>query len=249
MIIDCCGCLHGHYPQLEGGDLLIVAGDLTATDSCIQHLRFQLWLHDQKYTKKIVISGNHDKRMETLGYNSIQRQYEELGEDYLCDSGTEFEYQDKIPCNFCRTRAQCVSDPLFCNSPTKKKLKIWGSPWTLTFPGINPKCTAFTGDEKLLASKFSMIPDDIDILVTHGPPKFIMDEINSGPYPENAGSVSLMNKVKDSNIKIHVFGHIHEGYGYEELAKIKNSHVFKMANCSHVNERYEPVNKPIRIIL
>ena len=30
MIIDCIADLHGHYPKLEGGDLLIVAGDLTA---------------------------------------------------------------------------------------------------------------------------------------------------------------------------------------------------------------------------
>lgn len=32
MIIDCISDLHGQYPQLEGGDLLIVAGDLTARD-------------------------------------------------------------------------------------------------------------------------------------------------------------------------------------------------------------------------
>lgn len=32
MIIDCIGCLHDHYPELEGGDLLIVTGDLTARD-------------------------------------------------------------------------------------------------------------------------------------------------------------------------------------------------------------------------
>ncbi len=35
--------------------------------------------------------------------------------DYLCDSGTEFE-----------------------------GLKIYGSPWTKTFPGMNPHCMAFT---------------------------------------------------------------------------------------------------------
>jgi len=28
MIIDCISDLHGYYPELEGGDLLIIAGDL-----------------------------------------------------------------------------------------------------------------------------------------------------------------------------------------------------------------------------
>ena len=33
MIIDCISDLHGAYPHLEGGDLLIVGGDLTSRDS------------------------------------------------------------------------------------------------------------------------------------------------------------------------------------------------------------------------
>jgi hypothetical protein len=32
MIIDCIADLHGHYPKLDGGDLLIICGDLTARD-------------------------------------------------------------------------------------------------------------------------------------------------------------------------------------------------------------------------
>ncbi len=32
MIIDCLSDTHGNFPELEGGDLLIFAGDLTAHD-------------------------------------------------------------------------------------------------------------------------------------------------------------------------------------------------------------------------
>lgn len=32
MIIDCVGCLHGNFPKLDVGDLLIFTGDLTAQD-------------------------------------------------------------------------------------------------------------------------------------------------------------------------------------------------------------------------
>lgn len=37
MIIDCISDLHGYYPELGGGDLLIVAGDLTARDTPEEH--------------------------------------------------------------------------------------------------------------------------------------------------------------------------------------------------------------------
>jgi len=33
MIIDCISDLHGYTPSLSGGDVIIVAGDLTAKDT------------------------------------------------------------------------------------------------------------------------------------------------------------------------------------------------------------------------
>lgn len=219
LTIDCIADLHGYYPHLEGGDLLIVAGDLTSRDTSFENSDFLTWLIDQPYRKKIYISGNHDNlHIESKpkihyhickdGKNGI-----ELFE-YLCDSGTEFE-----------------------------GLKIWGTPWTKTFKGMNPKCKAFTCDtEEELADKFSLIPDDIDILITHGPPASLLDKNYKG---YNCGSPSLMVKFQNmkNRPKLFCFGHIHESYGEDEYGDTK------IVNCSHVNEHYEPVNKPIRIIL
>jgi Icc-related predicted phosphoesterase len=215
VIIDCISDPHGHYPELEGGDLLIVAGDLTASDKLVQHYEFGDWLKKQPYKKKVVIAGNHDMRLQELGIIPSDDFFH--CSSYLCDSGTEFE-----------------------------GLRIWGTPWTLTFPGINPKCTAFTGNEELLAEKFALIPDDIDILVTHGPPYGVLDRTVRG---ECVGSKSLQMKLYTSfpNLKLHVFGHIHEAYGVD--ATRWDDTDYKRINCSHVNELYEPVNKPIRIVL
>lgn len=218
MIIDCISDLHGHYPKLEGGDLLIVAGDWVRISDEQEYLDFYNWIRNQKYGKKICIAGNHDTLIQREGPEWMG--FEDAGFTYLCDSGTEF-----------------------------KGLKIWGSPWTKTFEGMNPHCKAFTVDtEEKLAVKFSLIPDDVDILVTHSPPFGLLDTLDAviegHACDKHVGSSSLDLKLGQIMPKLHVFGHIHE-QGGKQAAFLNTRYV----NASHVNENYEPVNKPIRIEL
>ncbi len=206
MIVDCIGDLHGHYPKLEGGDLLIVAGDLTARDTYDEYQYFYQWLDAAPYRQKIVIAGNHDGDISPEEINCLRNC------SYLCDSGIEFD-----------------------------KLKIFGSPWTKTFPGMNPYCKAFTCDtEEELASKFSKIPDDIDILITHGPAYGILDKTCRN---EHVGSLSLRNHVMDRiKPRLHIFGHIHEKGG-----NLIDTVMTKFVNCSIVDENYDPVHDAIRV--
>ncbi len=268
--VDCLADCHGHYPKLEGGDLLIVAGDLTGRDTEEEHGKFFDWLYQQNYTGIVFISGNHDGVLEKDQYffnRSNPNRITEITRNahvkvqYLCDSGTEFEYVDKVNC----TPSLHTSAPFITgnNVPSfnhvVKKLKIWGSPWTKRFEGMNPHCMAFTVDtEEELADKWALIPDDVDILVTHSPPKFGLDKTVSQEY---AGSESLRDWIFMHQPKLHVFGHIHEGYGiiiYQKIQKLNIQLYGKVderlckttiINASHVNERYEPVNAPIRIEL
>lgn len=237
MIIDCISDLHGYFPELEGGDLLIIAGDLTAKDIGYEYYQFYEWLDQQKYSMKIFISGNHDNFIQKnpnqyfldrlkLGYkNSL----------YLCDCGTEFSYHiDGFP----------EEDEGFLPSG-KRTLKIWGCPWTKTFEGMNPRCKAFTFDtEEELEEKWKLIPNDIDILITHSPPFGFFDKIKRDVNPF-AGDINLRNHVMERiKPKLHIFGHIHE-WGGSQI----DTNVTKFVNCSIMNERYETVNKPIRIVL
>lgn len=85
MIIDCISDLHGTFPKLEGGDLLLVAGDLTYCDTLNQHSDVLEWLYSLPYEKKVIIGGNHD--------NFLQKNpnfYSKTNVDYLLDSGTYF---------------------------------------------------------------------------------------------------------------------------------------------------------------
>jgi Icc-related predicted phosphoesterase len=54
------------------------------------------------------------------------------------------------------------------------------------------------------------IPRDTDILITHGPPKGHLDA-------GRLGCESLLNEVGRVKPKLHVFGHIHAGYGMERV--------------------------------
>ena len=201
--ITALGCMHGHYPELERGDLLILTGDFTANNSVSAEISFFMWLKKQKYKKKILISGNHD--------NEMPKNHKE-SEDYiyLCDSGLEFE-----------------------------GLKIWGSPWSLWFDGINPHCTAFTGTEEDLDKKFSLIPYDIDILITHSPPFGILDL--TARSKQNVGSKALLKQYDRIKPKLHLFSHIHEGWGY------RDKFFTEFFNCSIMNEDYEAINEPFDI--
>jgi hypothetical protein len=56
VIIDAISDLHGYFPKLDGGDLLIVAGDLTAKDTPEEYNEFCNWLTAQPY--KMVLKEN-----------------------------------------------------------------------------------------------------------------------------------------------------------------------------------------------
>jgi hypothetical protein len=60
-----------------------------------------------------------------------------------------------------------------------------------------------------LLNKWNLIPDDTDILVTHGPPLGYGDHARG---QRHVGCVDLLNTVR-MRVKpqFHIFGHIHEG--------------------------------------
>ena len=181
MIIDCIADLHGELPILEGGDLLIVAGDLAARDCIAGYDRFFDWLALQNYKLKIYIGGNHDGMIESGKYSTPSY----CDAIYLCDSGIEIE-----------------------------GFKIWGSPWTPQFPMMNPHCMAFTRPYmQTLKDRWDLILDDTDILITHGPPNGMLDKVKRD-YNASVGDMDLALAVsKRIRPKLHVYGHIHEGYG------------------------------------
>jgi Icc-related predicted phosphoesterase len=82
------------------------------------------------------------------------------------------------------------------------------------------------------------IPNNLDILITHGPPKGILDEVGRGGDIENTGSSSLLECVMRAKPKFHIFGHIHE-HGCE----IKKENEITFINACVLDPQYRPWNK------
>ncbi|NBO22645.1 hypothetical protein EBU94_04810, partial [bacterium] len=91
-------------------------------------------------------------------------------------------------------------------------VKIWGSPWVPFY-----KDMAFNLEEHDLRTKWSMIPKDIDVLLTHTPPHTILDYVPRKNVM--AGSTSLLEAVSNIDFKVCSFGHIHEGSGIKMVGE------------------------------
>ena len=123
-------------------------------------------------------------------------------------------------------------------------IKIYGSPWQ---PWFYDWAFNFKEDDDSQAiNTWSMIPDNIDILLTHGPPFGIRDTAHrllSLGEDSRVGCPHLLRRVKEVRPKFHIFGHIHEDYG---ISFHDNIHFINASSCSL---EYSIANKPIVIEL
>ena len=99
---------------------------------------------------------------------------------------------------------------------TLERFKVTGFQYVLPTPWN----TNNERSEDKLAQELRRIEAQVDrntILITHSPPRNILDEVTNGLH---AGSESIFNLVKEKQPIFHVFGHIHEAFGQ---AKIDNT--------------------------
>ncbi len=111
-------------------------------------------------------------------------------------------------------------------------IRIWGSPVQPWF--YNWAFNRQRGAE--IRQHWSLIPEDVDILMTHGPAFGIHDETTTG---QKVGCVDLRKTIDTLQPRLFICGHIHEAYGRVESGKTT------FINASVVNLNYKVVNKPI----
>ncbi|KAG6360064.1 hypothetical protein INS49_011120 [Diaporthe citri] len=177
--VVCVSDTHNSQAELPDGDVLIHAGDLTKNGT-LEELQAALdWLKAQPHAHKIVVAGNHDTILDPARDPGDERVRLDWGDiTYLCNESAT---------------VQCSNG---------RKLLVFGSPLS---PRYGNWAFQYPRPEDVWAGA---LPDGVDILVTHCPPRAHLDLLS-------LGCSHLLREIWRARPRLHVFGHVHEGRGQE----------------------------------
>jgi predicted phosphohydrolase len=203
--------------KLPHTDVFLYCGDLTKHGRADDILKAIAWIRDVPAELKLVIAGNHDAVLDPVfwakrgGLPQESQQLEQeirhgllLEQDdvYFLGEGT-YEFTLKSGATF----------------------KIYSSPYTPAYgigafqyetrmdrfnPSEHPRPEWALPDPL----PWSVIPADVDIVMTHGPPQYILDRTTDN---RAAGCPHLRRALARVQPQLHVFGHIHTGYGGQKI--------------------------------
>lgn len=122
--------------------------------------------------------------------------------------------------------------------------RFFGSPYTPTF--LNWHFMRDRGDP--IRAEWKAIPDNADVVITHGPAYGHGDLAPpwKGQPPRHVGCLELLNRLLTVRPRVHIFGHIHDGYGVTISDEIPGTTFYNASVCT---EAYRPVNAPHTITL
>lgn len=214
------------------GDVLIHSGDISNKGGEKDVTNFIHWFGAiEGFDMKIFIAGNHDFCFERVNEPHHKGDYDWL--DKLMSSENLFD-KNVVYLEDNETTIESVE--------FSRPIKIYGSPWQPNFYDWAFNLPRM-GDE--IKSKWDMIPEDTDVLITHGPPHEIRDFVSNWRQGDMNVGCELLRHQLENRIKpsLHVFGHIHGAYG---AALIKDTLYVNASTCT---ESYQPSNKPIIVDL
>jgi Icc-related predicted phosphoesterase len=219
---------NANFPNnLPYGDLLIHAGDFSSTGKKGEVEDFAEWLQmvAPNYTHGVVfIAGNHDRSFDPkFNYDDETRTKKP---SWVVDILSNIQSSGNI-------------HYLENSSITIDGINIWGSPITPWFHGDRWAFNKYRGDE--IREVWDTIPTNTDIVVTHGP---VYGKLDFTEYDKMyVGCAELEKALYSIKPKLHISGHIHEGYGWEYNENTT------FVNASICTLRYDPTNTPWEIEL
>jgi len=109
-------------------------------------------------------------------------------------------------------------------------LHFYGAPWV-------PQLArwAFYQSPSALAARWAQIPSRTDVLITHTPPRGILDRNRQGIA---CGCEALTRRLAVLRPRLHCFGHVHASAG------TLDNEGTRYVNAANVNSRYQVVRGP-----
>ena len=223
--------------KLPGGDILIHSGDISSLGRQREVEGFIKWFNGiAGYTHKIFIAGNHDMSFDSeilmqtkIDYFDGKRSvWETEGNEHFPSVGKP-QWLDIL------LNSELASNVYYLENSdvTIDGLKIWGSPITPAF-GYG---WAFNAYRHEINQYWQTIPNDTNIVITHGPIFGYCDRTQHGGL--NVGCEQLYHRLNEIKPKLHFSGHIHEAYGYRQT---EWGYAFNGCNC---DLSYLVNNKPM----
>lgn len=226
---------HGCLPEItKPFDLMLLAGDL---EPVIDHSykrqfiwyqeEFVPWINSLPFkdeqSKVVFIAGNHSCFLAQEGSNSPSVYHNIIKPCegrliYLCNQEYTFEYLD--------------------DDESVKEIKIFGTPYCKIFG----TWWNMLNDDTLKV-KYSEIPENLDILLSHDVPYGVCDKcfglLDYGRIPKHIGNEVLRDAVLEKKVKYCISGHLHTGnHNWEQLGDTQ------VRQVSYLNESYQPTFEP-----
>ena len=193
--VVCISDTHTTQPTLPQGDLLLHAGDLSNTGSFAEIQAQLTWLSSQPHKYKIIIAGNHDVLLDRAFLDAFPNRIRET-------PGARASDLDFGSVIYLRDDAVTLRFP---KQGAGRQLTIYGSPTT---PQYGTSAFQVPRDRDVWSGT---VPTGTDVLLTHGPPWRHLDGVL------RSGNVFLAQEIARARPRLVVFGHIHVGYGQEEV--------------------------------
>jgi len=200
----------------QHADVAIHCGDLTQGSQLHEFKSSIQLLQTVDAPLKLVIAGNHDFTMDIPVFKKkvaeyphpdtekVFAAYGNYGQARELFSGTGITFLDEGTHSFSLDNGAVLT---VYASPYTPSLGDWGFQY---HPDYGHDFTLLTGDGLR----------DIDVVITHGPPRGIFDYTNSR---HRAGCPNLFDAVARARPRMHCFGHIHEGWGAKLVTWRKSS--------------------------
>nr|OQO22404.1 hypothetical protein B0A51_12203 [Rachicladosporium sp. CCFEE 5018] len=182
-------------------DVLLHCGDLTQVGGLSAYRKALELLGPIDAELKLVIPGNHDISLDGEHWAT------HLDED---DEPEEHDQAVEIMTGKLATDAGVT----YLTEGTHHFTLKNGATFSLFASPYQPERGEWAFGYPRNADHFaSKVPENTDIMMTHGPSMGTLDLIPN--RNEHVGCHSLLKAVERAGPKMHCFGHIHEGYGYE----------------------------------